>query len=290
MSLEEKLTRVIPRPLWPYLGALRRFVYSVPPRPYFEKKRLLLDLAIDPSDREVLSKVSSRIYFNDGMYYGAGADYFRVGLLALHCVNDVLETAGIREISTILDMACGGGRVLRFLRQRFPDAEITACELQSGPVQFCVRTFDAKRAISSVNLDEISIDRRFDLIWCGSLLTHLRESGIAALLRLFKRHLAPGGIVVFTTHGEPVARTIPAGTFDYGLTPEQKHRIGDAYAATGYGYEDYPYQTDYGISVTSPEWIRARVREVGGLREVLFKESGWNEHQDVFGFRRIPER
>ncbi len=48
--------------------------------------------------------------------------------------------------------------------------------------------------------------------------------------------------------------------------------------------EDYPGEKDWGVSLTSPGWIRARVRELGGLREVYFKERGWDDHQDVFGF------
>ena len=48
--------------------------------------------------------------------------------------------------------------------------------------------------------------------------------------------------------------------------------------------EDYPGEKDHGVSLTSPDWIRMRIREVGGLREAFFKERGWDNHQDVFGF------
>ena len=92
--------------------------------------------------------------------------------------------------------------MLRFLAQRFPEAEITACEIQRGPVQFCVRTFGAQPAYSSVNLDEVELGKKFDLIWCGSLVTHLNERDIVALFRLFARHLTLGGLAVFTTHGD----------------------------------------------------------------------------------------
>ena len=173
---------------------------------------------------------------------------------------------------------------MRFLVQRFPEAEITACELEPGPVQFCVRAFGAEPAYSSVNLDEVSLSKTFDLIWCGSLVTHLNDHGIAALLKLFRRHLSDKGLVIFTTHGDFVHRRIPARDFDYQLTREQIDRIGRDYPQTGYGFEDYAGEENWGVSLTSPEWIRARVRELGGLREVYFKERGWDDHQDVFGF------
>jgi SAM-dependent methyltransferase len=286
MDSAKKLKRVVPSPLWPYLGALRRFVRAVPLRTRLQKKKLLSDPSLTEPERELLAKVSSRIYAGDGMYQGDGAHYFKVGLSAIGCINEAIEAAGLKTVRSILDFPCGSGRVLRFLVQRFPEAEITACELDHGPVEFCVRTFGAQPAYSSLDLDEVSLDRKFDLIWCGSLATHLNERGIVALIKLFRRHLAEGGLMIFTTHGDFVPNRIVAREFDYGLAPDQIERIGADYPATGYGFEDYPDAKDYGVSLTSPEWVRARVREVGGLREVFFKERGWDNHQDVFGFVR----
>jgi len=220
------------------------------------------------------------------MYDGDGVHYFKVGLSAISCINEALEGAGLKTVRRILDLPCGSGRVLRFLAQQFPEAEITACELERGPVEFCARTFGARPAYSSLDLDEVSFEKKFDLIWCGSLVTHLTEVGITALLSLFYRHLETGGLMIFTTHGDFVARRLPTRDFDYGLTPEQIDRIGSGYPATGYGFEDYPGDKGYGVSLTSAEWIRTRVRELGDLREVFFKERGWDNHQDVFGFVR----
>ena len=283
----QPIKRIVPHSFWPYLGAARRWVRALPPRTQLQWKRLLTGSSLRESDRELLGKVSSRIYYNDGMYHGDGAHYFRVGLSAIDCIDEALAGADLKEVRTILDLPCGSGRVMRFLRQRFSDAEITACDLRAGPVQFCVRTFGAEPAFSSLNLDEVSLDKRFDLIWCGSLITHLNERGIVALLRLFRRHLAASGIIIFTTNGDFVARTIPMRDFDYGLEQEQIDRIGIEYPQTGYGFEDYSGEKDYGVSLTSPDWIRTRVCDVGGLREVFFKDCGWDDHQDVFGFVRM---
>ncbi|HWN11075.1 MAG TPA: class I SAM-dependent methyltransferase [Pyrinomonadaceae bacterium] len=284
MKHVKALKRVVPSALWPYLGAVRRHARTIPARTRLQKKKLQSDPALTERDRQLLENVSSRIYFNDGMYHGDGAHYFKVGLSAIRCIDEALDRVGLKDVGAILDFPCGSGRVMRFLRQRFPDARITACELAEGPVQFCVRTFGAEPAYSSPNLDNVSLRKHFDLIWCGSLVTHLNAQGIAALLRLFRRHLAPGGLMIFTTHGDFVARRIPTRDFDYGLLPEQIQRIGDNYPETGYGFEDYRGEKDYGVSLTSPEWIRERVGEVGGLGEVFFKERGWDDHQDVFAF------
>lgn len=286
MDSAKTLKRVVPRPLWPYLGAVRRFVLAAPRRTSAQKKRLLSDSSLTEPERALLAKVSSRIYPGDGMYHGDGTHYFKVGLSAIRCIDEALAGTNFTEVQTILDFPCGSGRVLRFLRERFPAAEITACELDPGPVKFCVRTFGALPAFSALNLDEVVLPQSFDLIWCGSLVTHLNERGILSLLRLFHRQLRTGGLMIFTTHGDFVPGRILRRDFDYGLTPEQIDRIGASYPETGYGFEDYAGEKDYGVSLTSPGWIRRRVAEVGGLREVYFKERGWDDHQDVFGFVR----
>jgi SAM-dependent methyltransferase len=287
MNHVKALKRIVPRTFWPYLGGVRRLVHIVPPRPLLNKKRLLSDPSLSGPERELLNKVSSRIYYRDRMYNEDGLQYYRVGLSAIRCIVEARSRATLKDVRTILDLPCGGGRVLRFLVHRFPRAEITACELASGAVEFCARTFGARPAISSLKLDEVSLGKKFDLIWCGSLVTHLNETGIASLFRLFQRHLAAGGIMIFTAHGDFVQHRIPTRDFDYGLDPEQIDRIGNDYPKTGYGFEDYPGKKDQGISLTSPAWIRARVRDVGGFQEVFFKERGWDNHQDVFGFVRL---
>jgi len=286
MKHVKALKRIVPRRLWPYLGNVRRWVRTIPPRPRLQKQRLLSDPSLTETERDLLSKVSGKIYFNDTMYDNNGAHYYKVGLSAIQCIDEALARTNLRDVRTILDLPCGSGRVMRFLVHRFPEAEITACELASGAVGFCARTFGAQPAFSSVHLDEVSFGKKFDLIWCGSLGSHLNKTGIVALDRLFRRQLADNGIMIFTTHGNFVARRMPGRDFDYGLDPEQIDRIGIDYPKTGYTFEDYPGEKNYGVSLTSPEWIRERIRKVGGLREVYFKERGWDNHQDVFGFVR----
>ncbi len=286
MSYVKTFKRIVPRPFWPYLGAVRRWVRTVPPRPWLDKSRLLADASLTEAERKLLKKVSNRIYYRDGMYNEDGMHYYRVGLSAIRCIDEALKGGDLKDVRTILDLPCGGGRVLRFLVHRFPGAEITACELASGAVEFCARNFGAQPAFSSLNLDEVSLGKQFDLIWCGSLVTHLNETRITALLTLFRRHLSKNGIMIFTTHGDFVARRLPTRDFDYGLEAEQIESINRDYPKTGYGFKDYPGEKNYGVSLTSPEWIRGRVRDLGGLREVFFKERGWDNHQDVFGYVR----
>ncbi len=51
----------------------------------------------------------------------------------------------------------------------------------------------------------LSLPHRFDLIWCGSLITHIDEWAAVDLLDFFCRHLADRGVCVFTTLGQKFA-------------------------------------------------------------------------------------
>ena len=72
MNVNE-LKRVVPRALWPYLGDARRWVRTIPLRPQLHKRRLLSDASLSLAERELLGKVSGKIYYRDRMYARAGS-------------------------------------------------------------------------------------------------------------------------------------------------------------------------------------------------------------------------
>ena len=131
------------------------------------------------------------------MYFGNLRTYFEVGLSGLECVEEVMHAAEVRTPHRVLDLPSGHGRVLRFIVERFPDAQVTACDLGSDEVNFCAATFGAHAVVSRTDIEALTLDERFDLIWCGSLITHLDVPQIEALLHFFHRHLEPGGLLVF---------------------------------------------------------------------------------------------
>lgn len=291
VNITRRLARGLPRGLKRQLGALRRRLRALPARTRRQKEHLLADPSLSERERDLLARASGAIYFDDGMYTGDGAHYYRVGLSAIRCIDEALGRAGIGEVRSVLDMPSGCGRVLRFLIHRFPGARVTACDLQRDAVDFCAATFGATPAYSAPDLDGVSLGARFDLAWCGSLVTHLDAAGILSLLEFFKRHLSPGGLLVFTTMGDYVARRIPTREFDYGLAEDQIPAITGEYARAGFGFRNYPrgsydVASGCGVTLTSPGWVREQVRRAGGWREVYFAERGWDNHQDVFGFVR----
>jgi SAM-dependent methyltransferase len=267
-------------------AAVARRRSRLPWRARRAKRVLLAPGSLTRAERRTLERVSVRVSPRDAMYGSGGSQYWRVGLSALRCVEQALAEAGSPRVRRLLDLPCGHGRGLRWLVARFPDAAATACDLDRDGVDFCARRLGAAPAYSIEDLGSLRLGGRFDLIWCGSLVTHLDQRRIAALLEMLRRHLAPGGVLVATSHGERAARRVRDAEMDYLLDRERSARLVREYEATGFGYVDYSGARGYGVSLSSPDWLRARAAAVGGLHEVWFRAAGWDDHQDVLAWSR----
>lgn len=238
---------------------------------------------------DALAGVSRAISPHDEMYGGNPDHYFDVGSSALHSIAAALFAARRREasIQQILDLPCGHGRVMRFLRKRFPQACLTACDLNASGVDYCAETFGAQPVHSRPEATDIPLpSATYDLIWCGSLLTHLSEPQCAEFIQLFHRLLRPGGIALFTTHGRRCADELLSGKNRCGLDEAQITTLLAQYQNQGFGYVDYRDQSGYGISLSQPAFILRRFVQTPAWELLGYYESLWDKRQDVVALRR----
>lgn len=238
---------------------------------------------ISPYERQLLTGASLTVDLADDMGRDAmPSHYLSAGLSAMEAIAACLQAAGNPPADPILDFPCGFGRVGRFMRVRWPTARIVGVDVQPKALEFVSHAFGYE-ALLSGPFATLALPGPFSLIWCGSLATHLPRPDVAELLRLFRRHLTPGGLLVLTTHGERSVAWIEGGRTAYGLSTAAERKILVDYRASGYGYADYPRRSGYGISVASP-WVMRHMAIEAGLREVAFRAAGWDSHQDVWGW------
>jgi SAM-dependent methyltransferase len=188
--------------------------------------------------------------------------------------------------------------VLRWLDVAFPSSEIVACDVQRAGVDFCASKFGATPVYSSEDPSSIELPGEFDLIWCGSLLTHVDAPRWKEFLDLFRSALAPHGVFVFTTQGRGIAFRLQRGIMksEGWLGSDRAARLVDDLERTGFGYEEYRRDPDrypnesthfpgqqrsYGWNLSSPEWVAAQVASSWEWRLVGFHERGWRDYQDV---------
>ena len=149
-------------------------------------------------------------------------------------------------------------------------------------MDYCARVFGARGAYSHHDLDAFELPDRFDLAWCGSLVTHLDAARIAALLwwSLATCDPAASSSSRRTAGARSSAWSPAVGSTSY---PAPDRVAAVAARGERVRIHTLPRQIDYGISITSAAWLRRLWGPGSGWREVPFAEHRWDDHEDVYG-------
>ena len=236
--------------------------------------------------------VRGRVHLDDNMMSRGDPEtqrhYARVGREALELMVEALGTAGrsVASVQACLDLPSGYGRVARMLVSKIPAARITVADVDGEAVRFCQHEFGVKGFVIGTDPETLSLPEKYDLVFVGSLLTHLREEQCLALLRSLYAGLMPGGVLVVTTHGESCLEHL----YTYGTdiaSAEAAYR--DGMARRGMHFAPYDGASDWGITLHSRDYVENAVHEQfgGNLTLLKFQRRGWDDHQDVFSFRRV---
>ena len=204
-----------------------------------------------------------------------------VGRSAIAAIDQALTDAGrsFDDVRSCLDMPCGYGRVLRLLAQEIAPERITACDINRQAIRFCASEFGVTPLRSTPNLDRRSLGRH-DLIWCGSLVTHLDEERVVRPLRSFADAPAPGGIADVTIHAEPPV----AGPY-----AERHDEIERALRERGHFHVPFDGALfEHGLAWHTPQHLDRAFAAASGdtVRLVGHHRRAWDDHHDVLAFQR----
>jgi SAM-dependent methyltransferase len=222
----------------------------------------------------------------DGMYAGDGRHYLHVGRSALDCISIGL-THGTKkpdDIRSALDFGCGFGRVTRWLAAAFPCAELMGMDINAQAIAAMENVLKVRGFVLSPDWSNFPV-AQFDLIWVGSLFTHISAKKSALLLDRLSKILKPDGILAATTHGRLVVDRIRCRERNYNLSEEASAELLSLYDSDGYGFVPYSAGQDYGISVCRASRFIDMADQVR-LRSLVFVSRGWANHQDFFSFSR----
>ena len=254
-------------------------------KPLYDFSSLPVDRTLAPRDGMVAPEVPGQ--------------YFDLGRRALELVRFSAELCDKPHYPDILDLPCGHGRVLRWLRAHYGYARITACDLDRDGVDFCAQQFGALPVYSVLDLRQLPFTAQFDLIWVGSLVTHLSQDRWLATLDCLVKWTRECGVIVFSTQGRRVASLLARGQRNIAENID-KPALLEEFARAGFAYQKYfeAKHGDYGLALTSPEWLmrtlqrypdiimRAYLEEAWGMQDVviLYKKAG--HFEPVLG---VPE-
>jgi SAM-dependent methyltransferase len=208
----------------------------------------------------------------------AGAHYISVGLSALK-IFEYAITEGFTPASglkSILDLPCGHGRVARILKSRFPDANLTVCDIDRDGVDFCVNRLEARGVYSCADFDKLDLGGLFDLIWVGSLITHLIPSDTVKLMRCMERFLSHDGLLIVSSNGKTIADR-----------HEPSNPTLAQYNLTGYGANVDAYLKGYDGSIISRHWLEGFFAGQP-LGIIAYLEHEWDYNQDILFIKKRP--
>jgi SAM-dependent methyltransferase len=233
-----------------------------------------------------LKRKYRKIHALDTMFeIGKAEEYFKIGRRAYEICAPLISDKG-KDIR-VLDFPSGYGRVLRYFRNEHPAAVIFACELDSRMLDFVSNQFDAIPIQSKDNFD-IELPGNLDLIFMGSLLTHLSEHQWEKIFNLIEPCIKVGGHIVFTTHGRLHFKMASEGHAIFGDLIDVVQLFHDA-KFSGFAYAPYDFSwPSFGLSLSSPDWIMKKITKWPNLKVHSFSEASWG--QDVWILEKIDYR
>ncbi len=200
----------------------------------------------------------------------------------------------------ILDFGCGCGRLTRFLNHLGDRCEVHATDANRRHVVWCCENLPNVQTLQNDFAPPLPYaEGRFDLIYTVSVLTHLSAAASGRWLGELGRILAPGGVLVVTTHGAGVLETIrDSATHQamFAMTAAEAQEILESFAERPYEFRPYADATrqsagaglEYGNSFIHPSYVEGQW--AGGRLEVVqILPGGMRGWQDIVVLRRPRE-
>jgi len=223
---------------------------------------------------------------DDWIHIRGGETYYTTGRTTIRRVRLAMLQTRKSEVHRILDFGSGYGRILRQFKAAFPDAHLAACDILPEAVDFCSETFGAEPIYAADDPGETAIEGQFDLIWLGSLFTHLSAARWKSLLDLLERVLEPEGLLMFTTQGRFIRDQIADRAWldayvrpiweNWDVREDQLDRVVADYDETGFGYLEWgALDRQYGTSIATPAWVLGRLQTRPGFEILTYWERGW---------------
>jgi SAM-dependent methyltransferase len=235
--------------------------------------------------------IPGRVHVDDQMFRSDAPEHVR------HYVEDAQSAMANLEASlaavgrspadvdSCLDFACGYGRVTRWLARALGPARVTAADVDPQAVRFCAHEFGVEPMLADRDPSRMRLRPAYDLVFVGSLVTHLSLDAGAAMLRALSAAVLSGGLLVFSTQGKSCLAHLGWYGPEFSAA-EEEFRAG--VRRDGAYFVPYRRTPDYGITIHTQRYVEALVQSLAEppFRLVRFAERGWDQHQDVWTCQR----
>jgi SAM-dependent methyltransferase len=203
-------------------------------------------------------------------------DYLADGWRTLSELQRVLDGVGrnLYRCPSFLEFAAGHGRFTRHLAPALPPGALTVSDVVAGSVDFLRRHWGVNGFYSAAAPQAVQFPKRYEIVFVLSLFSHLPESTWQAWLAALYEAVAPGGVLVFTTHGEKSA--LLSGV-DWGTSGFAFFAASESQALGG---------TEYGTTFASPWYVQGAIAAAASAARVTHIPTAFWSYQDAWLLQR----
>lgn len=204
-------------------------------------------------------------------------DYLADGWRTLSELMLLLEAVDrpLLKTPSVLEFASGHGRFTRHLVKALGPTRVVVSDVVPSAVEFSRRTFGVEGFLSASTPEGVQWPGRYDLVFVLSLFSHLPKATWSRWLKVLFDAVAPGGLLVFSTHG------IKAAHFDHVTLDAEGYFFAASSESSAIDGQEY------GTTFTSEPFVLARIAETLGADKLVHKAPVhfWN-HQDAYVLRK----
>lgn len=180
----------------------------------------------------------------------------------------------------MLDVSAGYGSSARHLKHLFPGVALRVLDAHRNAEAFNRDILGLDAGSFSLDPGSVNAAAQYDVVSALSLFAHLPRAAQGPWLAKLMQCVRPGGILIFTAHGE---------------TAHRLHLSHLAVDPDGFGFEPVPEQFDgaivsgglaYGRAVTYRSFVTALVRAHSDFTEIDMRPDYWWGHQDAYVLRK----
>lgn len=206
-------------------------------------------------------------------------DYLADGWRTLSELMLLLERAQrpLLSFERVLEFASGHGRFTRHLARAMGPQRVEVSDVVADAVEFSCNAFGVQGFVSSADPTELRWSRRYDLVFVLSLFSHLPVATWEQWLQHLWQAVAPGGALVFSTHGAEAVRRagVTLDARGYFFAPSSESQAIDPQS--------------YGTAFTNEAFVRRAVAalEPRPLAPLQFAPAWFWHHQDAWLVQRM---
>lgn len=186
-------------------------------------------------------------------------------------VRQIVDQAfgGFDRLGSMLDFASGYGRLTRILLQKLRPEQIFVADIYRDAIDWQRAAFGVAGIYSAPDPAALTYAGRHDLVFVGSMFSHLPAELFHAWLARLYALLAPGGVLAFSVHDE-------------SFLPD-----GEAMDPSGIRYfrfsESGSLDADiYGMSYVSEAFVGEAIARLPGAPSWRRHPKGAYENQDLY--------